>query len=44
MNYYPKSVTKHFIKNILNQMENYFFKINDQNDKFNIGFFLSYKL
>ena len=39
MNYYPKPVTKYFIAKILNQMENCFFKMNEIDDKFDIGFF-----
>ena len=43
MNYYPKLMTKDFVKKILNQMENYFFKINENDDKFDIGFFCRIK-
>jgi len=39
MNNYTKSFSKQFIKKILSQMENYFFKIYENDDKFDIGFF-----
>ena len=44
MYHYPKPVTKHFIKKILNQMENFFFKINEQDNKFDMGFFCHIKI
>ena len=43
MDYYPKPVTNHFIKKILNQLENCFFKINEKDDKFGIGLFCNIK-
>ena len=43
MNYYTKPVKKNFIKQILNQMENYFVKIIEKDDKFDLGLFCNIK-
>ena len=36
---YPKSISKQFLKIILEQMDNQIYKINEREIKFDIGFF-----
>ena len=42
MDNYPKQVTKQCTEKILEQINNAIYKINENNGKFEIGFFLSY--